>query len=142
MNTQAAIERLLRAGYSDKAIARELRVHRRRPRDLRRQLGLPQVKPGPAPAASIEDLFWRRAQPTPDGHLLWPSWDPKHGAAIRHNGRKQSAHRIAFRIGNQREPQGRVTSGCGQPGCVHPQHVEDQPMRQLYTAIFKKETAA
>ncbi|GAA4823854.1 hypothetical protein [Streptomyces ziwulingensis] len=136
MSTQTAIELLLRAGYSDKAIERQLNVSRRRARDLRQQLGLPNRKPGPTAAATVEDLFWRRAQPTRDGHLMWPGYDPQHGAGIRHNGRRQSAYRVAFRIRYGREPVGRVEPGCGQAGCVHPRHVEDRPMRQQYRAIF------
>jgi hypothetical protein len=136
MNIQAAIEELLRAGYSDKAIERQLHVSRRRARALRHRLGLPNHKGGPTPAASVEDLFWRRARSTDDGHLMWPSYDPQHGAAIRHNGRRQSALRVAFRIRYGREPEGRVSSGCGISGCVHPRHVEDAAMRQQYRAIF------
>lgn len=136
MNRNAAVEELLRAGWSDKAIARHLHVHRNRPRDMRRALGLPTHKGGPIPAASIEDLFWRRTQPTDDGHLLIPNYDPHRGATIRHNERRQSMHRIAFRIAHRREPEGRVATGCGVAGCVHPDHVEDRTMRDTYQAIF------
>ncbi|MFE9736169.1 hypothetical protein ACFYO9_37585 [Streptomyces sp. NPDC005863] len=136
MNTRNAIIELLHANYSDKAIERQLHVSRRRARDLRTELGLPRHKPGPTPASSPEEVLWRRAQPTDDGHLLWPSYASTHGSWIRHGGQRHSVHHIAFRIGNGREPIGRVTTGCGRDGCIHPDHVEDQPMRDTYRAIF------
>ncbi|WP_328632063.1 hypothetical protein [Streptomyces sp. NBC_00356] len=136
MNTRAAIEELLRAGHSDKAIERQLHVSRRRARDLRAELGLPQHKPGPTPSSSPEEVLWRRAQFTADGHLLWPAYSAEHGAWIRHGGQRHSVHRVAFGIAHDREPVGHVETGCEQPGCVHPQHVEDQTMRETYRAIF------
>ena len=136
MSTRNAIIELLHAGHSDKAIERQLNVSRLAARAIRHQRGLPTHKPGPAAANSPEDLFWRRVEPTSDGHLLWPGYSRQHGANINHGGRRHSVHRVAFRIGNRREPVGRVTTGCGTEGCVHPRHVEDQAMRNQYTAIF------
>lgn len=132
--TRAAITELLHAGWSDKAIARQLHVGRPRVRAVRAELGLPQHKPGPTPAATVDDLFWRRAQPTDDGHLLWPH--ASIGIRAGHDGPRVTAARVAFRIGNGREPVGKVTTGCDRPGCIHPAHVEDRPMRATYTAIF------
>lgn len=140
MNTRAAIEELLYAGHSDKAIERQLHVSRRRARDLRAELGLPQHKPGPTPSSSPEEVFWRRVQPTDDGHLLWPTYAASHGSVIRHGGRRHSVHHIAFGIAHERQPVGHVETGCDQTGCVHPQHVEDQPMRDTYRAIFGEVT--
>ncbi|MFI8872408.1 hypothetical protein [Streptomyces sp. NPDC055243] len=137
MNTRNAIIELLYAGHSDKAIERQLHVSRRRARDLRAELGLPQHKPGHKAAASPDDLFWRRAQPTDDGHLLWPGYSTEHGASIRHGGRKHSVHRIAWDQAHTREPIGHVTTGCGVTGCVHPRCVEDQEMRDTFRAIFQ-----
>jgi len=127
MNTRAAIEELLRAGYSDKAIARQLHVHRNRVRDLRDELDIPQHKPGPSASGSPEDLFWRRAQPTDDGHLLWP-WAST-CVRIGHDGPRITAARLAFRIRHGRDPEGKVTNTCARIGCIHPDHVADQPMR-------------
>ncbi|MGW8679579.1 hypothetical protein ACWGNN_00670 [Streptomyces sp. NPDC055817] len=140
--TRAAITELLHAGYSDKAIERQLHVSRRRARDLRAELGLPQHKPGPTPSGSPAEVFWRRAQPTADGHLLWPAYSTERGAWIRHGGQRHSVHRVAFGLANNREPVGHVETGCDQPGCVHPSHVEDQVMRDQYRAIFGEELAA
>lgn len=131
-----AIIELLHTGYSDKAIARQIHVSRLRIRAIRIELGLPAHKPGPTPAASAEDLFWRRAIHTGDGHLLWPGVTSERGAGLRHGGRKHSVYRLAFTLAHHRTPTGWVRSGCGTPGCVHPRHVEDQTMRDQYTAIF------
>jgi hypothetical protein len=134
MNTRAAIVELLRAGHSDRAIARQVHVRNTHVGEIRAQLGLPAHKAGPTPAGSYEDLFWRHAQPTDDGHWIWPNATAN--VRIGHEGPKQTASRIAFRIRYQREPVGQVRPGCGRRGCVHPGHVEDQPMREQYAAIF------
>lgn len=130
--SRAAIVELLHAGMSNTAIAQRLHIRTTSVSPIRQELGLPQVKGGFKPATSHEDVFWRRAQPTDGGHLLWPysSIGPRVG------NRRISAYRIAFRIGNGRDPVGYVRTGCDQPGCVHPAHVEDQPMRDQYAAIF------
>lgn len=134
MSTRAAIAQLLHAGYSDKATARQLHVRTQTVAAVRRQLGLPAHKPGPTGAATYEELFWRRATPTDDGHLIWPHATT--GIRIAHEGAKRSVYRIAFSLAHQREPVGHVKTGCGTTGCVHPRHVEDQLIRQQYTAIF------
>lgn len=136
MNTVAAIRELLLAGHSNKAIARQLSVGAERVQTIREEIGLPAHKPGPTPAGSLEDVFWRRAQPVDGGHLLWPNAAPMLRSS--HEGRKESVRRIAFRIRHRREPVGKVLPDCDQPGCVHPDHVADQPMRQTYAAIFGK----
>jgi hypothetical protein len=131
----AAIRELLLAGHSERAIARQLITSTRRVQRIRLELGLPAHKPGP-PTSNLEDAFWRRAQPIDGGHLLWPAATP----AVRtaHEGRKESVRRIAFRIRHHREPVGNVLPDCEQPGCVHPDHVADQPMRKTFAAIFGK----
>ncbi|MEU8839986.1 hypothetical protein AB0D97_12765 [Streptomyces roseus] len=132
----AAIVELLNAGHSERAIARQLAVSPSRVQRIRREHGIPAHRPGPTPAGSLEDAFWRRVQHTDDGHLLWPSTVPM--VRSSHEGRKESVRRIAFRIRHRREPVGKVLPDCGQPGCVHPDHVADQPMRKTYAAIFGK----
>ncbi|MFE7237242.1 hypothetical protein [Streptomyces sp. NPDC057580] len=137
MSLYPAIVELLNAGYSDKAISRQLHINQRRAKAVREELGLPTHKPGMAPS-SAEDLFWRRAVHTDDGHLLWPG----SARTIRtgHQGARRSVAQIAFRIRHGRDPIGKAIAGCGTTGCIHPAHVEDQPMRdQLsdqYRAIF------
>ncbi|MET8766368.1 hypothetical protein [Streptomyces sp. NPDC004658] len=136
MSVRADVEELLRAGYGDRTIARRLNLTQPSVARARAALGIPAGRPGPKAPDSPEGVFWRRAEPTDDGHLLWPGYDPQHGAHLRHNYARYSVHRIAFRIGNQREPDGRVMTGCDRVGCVHPAHVEDQRMRNQYNAIF------
>ncbi|MFE2326088.1 hypothetical protein ACFXD5_19535 [Streptomyces sp. NPDC059385] len=134
MTSTATIRELLLAGHSNGHIVRTLNVSHPRVKRIRTDLGLPTHKPGPSPAGSPEDRFWRLAQSTDDGHLLWPTAD-KHVRA-GHRGRRHSALRIAFRIRHHREPVGLVHADCDQPGCVHPDHVADKPMRDTYRAIF------
>lgn len=129
--SRAAIEELLRAGWSDRAIGRHVHAHVTRIKHIREQLGLPPHQPGPSPAASLPDAFWRRAEPATGGHLLWPGT-----RRVAAGDQRDSPARVAFRIGNAREPVGKVTAGCGRPGCVHPRHVEDEQMRTQYAAIF------
>jgi hypothetical protein len=138
MNTDTVLA-LVRAGHSDVTVARQLRMRTSRVSDNRKAAGLPAVKPGPK-RVTAEQHFRQTAQPTGDGHLLWPQATP----VIRPRGdrRKRSTPgQVAFRIGNGREPVGRVTTGCDHDGCIHPRHVEDQPMRDTYRAIFGKAAA-
>jgi hypothetical protein len=134
MTSTAAIQELLLAGHSNGAIVRQLNVSHARVKDIRAELGLPVHKPGPSPAGSPEDRFWRLAEFTDDGHLLWPT--DKKQVRTGHRGRRHSVLRVAFRIRHRREPVGQVNTDCGRRGCVHPEHVADQPMRKTYAAIF------
>ncbi|MFF7130032.1 hypothetical protein [Streptomyces sp. NPDC008240] len=136
MTVRPDVAELLHAGYGDRTIARRLNVPVPTVERGRAVLALPAGRPGPKATNAPDDLFWRRAQPTDDGHLLWPTYTPRNGAVIKHGGQRHSVHRTAFRIGNQREPEGHVTTGCDRPGCVHPRHVEDQRMRNQFNQIF------
>lgn len=136
---RADIVELLRAGLSDREIARQVQVGTLRVAAARAALGLPRCPPGNRPAATVEDLFWRRAIHTSNGHLLWPSAKPRIGVRIKHTSGRFSVYKVAFRIGNHRDPIGKVTTGCDQLGCIHPRHVQDQPARNLdrtFAAIF------
>ncbi|MFF7130339.1 hypothetical protein [Streptomyces sp. NPDC008240] len=141
MTVRPDVAELLHAGYGDRTIARRLNVPVPTVERGRAALALPAGRPGPKPTSSPEDLFWRRAQPTSDGHLLWPAYNSRHGAVIKHGGRRHSVHRIAFRLGQGREPEGRVTTGCNRQGCVHPRCVEDQRMRNQFNQIFGEAAA-
>lgn len=132
MNTDT-IRELLLAGHSNAYIVR-LGVSQARVKRIRADLGLPVHKPGPRPGGTPEDRFWRLAQFTDDGHLLWPTSDKQ--VRTGHGGRRHSVLRVAFQIRHRREPVGQVNTDCGQAGCVHPDHVADQPMRKTYAAIF------
>jgi len=135
MNTRAMIEELLRAGYGNKAIARQAHVRHQRVAEIRAELGLPNVVRATT-ATYSEDAFWRRTRPIGD-HLTWTGHYNSTGVpCLRATDGMHTAYRIAFRIGTGREPVGAVKPGCDMPRCVHPRHVEDQAMRQQYAAIF------
>ncbi|MFE0329037.1 hypothetical protein ACFW08_20090 [Streptomyces sp. NPDC058960] len=144
MKVRADVAELLRAGHSDRAIARQLHVDAKTVAAARAALGIPKAKSGYKAAATAEDLFWRRTQPTDDGHLMWTGTRNRHsGPSIRYSGRNLSAYRIAFRIANGREPEGYALPSCGRDGCVKPDHLADRASRaqarkvdQLYAAIF------
>jgi hypothetical protein len=136
MSTRAAIEELLRAGYGNKAIARQVHVRHGRIAEIRAELRLPNVH-GKRAASSAEDLFWRRTKPLDGGHLAWTGHVNNTGTpAVRTTDGLRSAYRIAFQIRWGREPVGAVKPGCGIARCVHPRHVDDQQMRDQYAAIF------
>lgn len=131
MNIRADVAELLHAGHPNIAIARQLHIDHRTVSEARRHLGMPKAARGRRAAATPEDLFWRRTQPTDDGHLLWTGHRNNNGVpCLRHGGRGLSAYRIAFRIKHGRDPIGHVKSGCGVEGCVHPRCVEDRPTRE------------
>lgn len=135
MNTRAAIEELLRAGYGNKAIARQVHVRHQRVAAIRAELDLPNVV-RPTQATYSEDAFWRRTQPVGD-HLTWTGHYNSTGVpCLRTTDGMHTAYRIAFRIRWGREPVGAVRPGCDMERCIQPRHVEDQPMRQQYAAIF------
>lgn len=145
MSIRADIAELLRAGYSDRAIGRQLNVD---PvgtvAPARKALGLPKAKSGYKAAASPEDLFWRRIKPTDDGHMEWTGYRNNTGApSLRHGGRQLSAYRIAYRIAHGREPDGYALPSCGRDGCAKPGHHSDRSDRArearvdaLYAGIF------
>ncbi|MGY0023712.1 hypothetical protein ACVHNB_32680 [Streptomyces sp. YJ-C3] len=147
MKIRADVAELLRAGLSDRAIARELGVDARLTvAPARTALGIPKARPGKPPAASAEDLFWRRTQPVDDGHILWTgSRDYTGTPSLRHGGRNLSALRIAFRLKHAREPEGHVTPTCDRDGCVAPAHTEDRRIRErtntTFAAIFGEVSA-
>ncbi|MFF5404566.1 hypothetical protein ACFY8K_17005 [Streptomyces misionensis] len=135
---RADIVALLREGQSDKYIGRTLHTSPMRVARIRAELQLPRYEHTAAP---IAEVWAARTRPVDGGHLAWTGfWREGNCPVIKHSGEEYSARRVAFRMANGREPQGRVKAGCGWALCVRPEHVEDQPMRdQLrtqYTAIF------
>jgi hypothetical protein len=143
------VAELLRAGYSDRAIARQLNVDARvTVAPARAALGLPTAKPGRKPAATAEDLFWRRARPTNDGHMVWDGYRSKDGVpGLKHGGRFHTANRLAYRIANGRDPEGKALPSCGRDDCVAPacqtdraDRAEARKVDALYAAIFRPPT--
>lgn len=136
MSTRAAIEELLRAGYGNATIARQVHVRHQRVAEIRNQLGIPAAQ-NPSTVTCTDGAFWRRTQPVGDGHLNWTGHYNSSGVpCLRTTDGMLTAYRIAFRIRYDREPVGQVKPGCGMDRCVHPAHVEDQAMRRQYAAIF------
>ncbi|MFF8391832.1 hypothetical protein [Cellulosimicrobium funkei] len=148
MKVRADVAELLRAGHSNRAIARQLHTDAKDVAEARERLGLPKAKSGVKAAASVEDLFWRRVQPVGEGHILWTGHRNNGGAeggcpVLRHGGKLWSAYRVAFTIRHGREPQGKVTPTCDRDGCVAPDHTQDRAIREqekrvdaLYAGIF------
>lgn len=143
MKVRADIAELLRAGLSDRAIGRELNTDPKTVSAARAELGLPKAKSGRKPAGTAEDLFWRRVKPTDDGHMEWTGFRSTGTPCLRHGGRNQTAYRIAFRIANGREPEGKALPSCGREHCVKPGHHADRVDRELekrvdalYAGIF------
>ncbi|MFD4569348.1 hypothetical protein ACFWOX_33925 [Streptomyces sp. NPDC058467] len=144
MKIRADVAELLRAGLPDRTIARELHVDAKNVAAARERLGLPKAKPGRKPAAAAEDLFWRRVQPTDDGHMEWTGYRDKSGViGLRHGGTFYTAYRLAFRIATGRDPEGYALPTCEHEHCVKPGHHADRLDREreqrvdaLYGAIF------
>jgi hypothetical protein len=143
VSIRADVAELLRAGLSDRAIARELNTDHKKVSAARTALGLPKAKPGKKAAGTAEDLFWRRARPTDDGHMEWAGFHSTGTPCLRHGGRNQTAYRIAYRIANGRDPEGKALPSCGREHCVKPGHHSDRHDRaaarkvdDLYDAIF------
>ncbi|MEU8760695.1 hypothetical protein [Streptomyces sp. NPDC048659] len=131
-----SIVEMLRGGHSAAEISRVLRVDAARVRRIRDELRLPPCKPGPK-LRSIDEIFESRVTRTADGHLLWPTTNYR---IQNGDGPDVSVTRYAFRQKHGRAPVGKVLPGCGTPRCVHPDHLEDRPMREALdsqlTAIF------
>ncbi|MFZ3556436.1 MULTISPECIES: hypothetical protein [unclassified Streptomyces] len=139
MNVRPDVAELLRAGLSNRAIARELNVDADTTvRNARTALGIAKARRGKRAASSVEDLFWRRTQPVDDGHILWTGYRDKHcdTALVRHGGKLHTALRVAFRIKHGREPEGHVTLTCDRDGCVAPGHTQDRLIRSRTEATF------
>jgi hypothetical protein len=131
---RAEIIALLREGHSDRYIARTLRTATKRVAKIRAEFDLPRVEPV---GLSLEQRWATFTQPAAGGHLAWTGY-LREGTCpvLKYRGEDYTARRVAFLIGRQREPEGRVLAGCDWPPCVAPQHVEDARMRNQYTAIF------
>jgi len=140
---RADVAELLRAGLSNAAIARQLRMDTRPIAAARHALRLPNVKPGRRPAGAPIDLFWQHVERLDDGHLRWTGYRNDGIPALTTRGRVCSARRVAFRACRDRDPVGYVLPGCGLDECVAPEHLTDRRMREqqaradaLYTQIF------
>lgn len=144
MKVRADVAELLKAGHSDRAIARQLCVDYKAVAAARAALNLPKAKSGPKAASTAEDLFWRRVKPTDDGHMEWIGYRTKDGTpGLRHGGTFYTANRLAYRMATGRDPEGYALPSCGRDNCVKPGHHADRADRAearkvdtLYAAIF------
>ena len=126
MTPRPDVAELLHAGYGDRTIARRLGVTISSVTAARTELGVPKAQGGFKRAANVEDLFWRRTQPTQDGHLDWDGHLTSNGTpGIHWNRSMHSALRVAYRIRTGHDPEGYAHVTCEHPGCVAPQHVDD-----------------
>lgn len=88
-------------------------------------------------ASTIDELFRARTEPLDGGHLRWTGYTSKRGVgSVRHGGRIHTAARVAFRIHHGRDPQGYCTAECGMPGCVAPEHIDDDTTRTRNRAVY------
>ncbi|MFE1192877.1 hypothetical protein ACFW6E_08760 [Streptomyces olivaceoviridis] len=146
MNIRPDVAELLRAGLSDRAIARQLHVDRGTVvAPARKALGLPTT--APRRPRSPEELFWQRAERRDDGHMTWTGARNNHGTPTLttggRNGKNNTAYRIAFRIAHGRDPEGIAGPACDVQQCVAPACQIDRIIRtesakvdNLYAAIF------
>ncbi|MYY79705.1 MULTISPECIES: hypothetical protein [unclassified Streptomyces] len=137
MNTdrQQQIQALLREGLTNQRIAARAHVGHRQVAKTRAEMGLRKHRGG-RKAADPATAFYARTRPQADGHLEWTGTRLATTPSLYVDGRQTSARRLAFRLRNGREPVGYVLPGCDYAACVHPDHMEDQAMRDQYTAIF------
>ncbi|MBX9392225.1 hypothetical protein K4749_01090 [Streptomyces sp. TRM72054] len=132
---RADIVALLREGHSDRYIGRTLHTATRRVGRIRAELDIPRTF---RPAVLTVEEKWRTfTTPVDGGHLAWTG-HLREGTTpmFMLRGHNYSARRVAFRIANGREPEGRVLPGCDFRGCVEPNCMEDALMRAQFTAIF------
>ncbi|HEY6115459.1 MAG TPA: hypothetical protein VI172_05825 [Candidatus Dormibacteraeota bacterium] len=129
MTIRPDVTELLNAGYGDRTIARQLGVTISSVTRARTELGLPKARGGIKPAASVEDLFWRRARPVEDGHYEWTGGRSSKGTPqVQWGGRGRETHtayRVAYRLRHGADPTGYCFPSCGFPHCVAPDHVAD-----------------
>ncbi|MEU6758015.1 hypothetical protein [Streptomyces sp. NPDC046685] len=136
MQNHSNVAELLHAGLSDRAVARELHTDAKAVSSIRATLGIPKARSGKRAAATVEELFQARTEATPDGHLRWTGTTCQGTPSVRFQRRNLSAYRIAFRIRTGREPVGKALPACGTAGCVAPDHIDDQPMREHNRSTF------
>ncbi|MET8694774.1 hypothetical protein ABZV65_19775 [Streptomyces bauhiniae] len=133
---RADIIALLQEGRSDRYIAAALHTSNKRVRRIRHDLELPEATR--ATTITLEQAWKARTVDADNGHLAWAGAYREGFPTLKHNGVNHTARRIAFTIAHAREPVGRVLAGCGQPTCVHPRHVTDQPMREALNTQYQQ----
>ncbi|WP_431781762.1 hypothetical protein [Streptomyces chumphonensis] len=139
MKVRADIAELLRAGWSDRAVAEHAHCAKTTAAAARAALGLPKTKPGRAPI-SLRDAFYARTRPVDGGHREWTG-PLSHGTPrFWHDGQSYTARQAAYLLAHGRRATGKALPGCGHDDCVEPAHQDDARDRarlhHLATAIF------
>jgi hypothetical protein len=120
------VEELLRAGYGDRTIARQVGVSIGSVTRARTLLGLPKARGGNKAAASPEDLYWRRVKPVDGGHMEWTGHrNNRNTPVFKWRGRDYSGYRIAYRAAHGHDPIGQAHVTCDNRDCVAPAHIGD-----------------
>lgn len=133
---------LLQEGHSNREIGRQLHTNPKRAAAIRAELNLPQYQP--QPTLTLEQKWATRTRLVAGGHMRWTGSLRGGMPNLVYLQRNHSARRIAFQIGHQRQPVGRVLPGCEHAWCVAPEHATDEPMRRAdakYAAIFGRAAA-
>ncbi|WBP92206.1 hypothetical protein [Kitasatospora cathayae] len=127
---------LLRAGLSNSAIARQLRMDKHDVAKLRAEMGLANV---PAQPLTVEQKWRQRVRELPGGHLEWTGERQRTSGTpvMRHSGQCYTAARIAYRIQHGSDPAGHAAPGCGLTHCVAPGHIDDTARRQRDRAALR-----
>lgn len=127
---ETCLDDALRTGDNEHGIRGGLRPHERRNlaklRATTPGTGIEPPRPRkvrePRPA-TLAEAFARRAQRTPDGHVLW--YGANH---LQYDGKRYTALQAAFTLGHNREPEGLVRRTCGTE-CFRWDHLTDQVIR-------------
>ncbi|WP_019061777.1 hypothetical protein [Streptomyces prunicolor] len=134
-------EQILRAllaeeDVSNRAVALKLGIGDRRVDEVRKRVGLPSYVRGRRPAyGSWLEAFTEQSEPVEGGHRRWTGTRERCGTpVVRHRTSIQTAYRVAFRLHNGREPEGKVSQSCEIPGCVAGEHQRDRVMREAAKA--------
>ncbi|MER5715774.1 hypothetical protein [Streptomyces sp. NPDC002132] len=127
--TRSDIIAMLRDGYSNLRISRELRCDKTRVARIRLELGLPQVVLQPL---TLEQKWATKTRPVDGGHLEWTGERAKATGTpvMRYKEVGYSPAAVAFELRHGRPPQGYVKAECGYKHCVAPDHVHDEAGRQ------------
>lgn len=140
MKIRTDVAAMLRDGLTNQQIAARAHVAHRTVAAARAALGLPKMRCGRRATTSPAEAFADRTRPVDGGHLEWTGTYLGTTPAVEFDGNRFTAGRLAFWVRYERYPVGLVLPDCDYPGCVAPDHVQDQPMREQlrtqYTAIF------
>lgn len=122
--------RALLPEHSSDAIARQLGVDRAAVRRIRREAGIPYVRP--EQIRTLEEKWASHTRQVDGGHLEWTGerGNTSGTPVMRYKDKYYSPAAVAFRIKHGREPEGYAVADCDHAHCVAPAHVEDEAGRR------------